>query len=85
MLAILTHVATYKREDKTALMMGHSVKMPVLSRAEGLDRHYRKPLHRSHVKEFWSLLPQKDTSLPWSIQPWGRRANRFGRCPAQFV
>ena len=49
------HVAKYQRKDKTALMMGHSVKM--------LDRHYRKPLHRSHVKEFWSILPQEDTPL----------------------
>jgi len=38
------HVAKYERKDKTAMMMGNSVKM--------LDRHYRRPLHRSHVKEF---------------------------------
>jgi len=49
------HVAKYERKDKTALMMGHSVKM--------LDRHYRKPLHRSHVKEFWSILPQESIPL----------------------
>jgi integrase len=44
------HVAKYERKDRTALMMGHSVKM--------LDRHYRKPLHRSHTDEFWCVLPQ---------------------------
>ena len=47
------HVAKYERKEKTALMMGHSVKM--------LDRHYRRPLHRSHVTEFWSILPQEST------------------------
>jgi integrase len=36
------HVAKYERKDKTALMMGNSVKM--------LDRHYRRPLHRSDTK-----------------------------------
>ena len=43
------HVARYERKDRTALMMGHSVKI--------LDRHYRKPLHRSHVAEFWRVDP----------------------------
>ena len=43
------HVARYERKDRTALMMGHSVKM--------LDKHYRKPLHRSHVAEFWGTRP----------------------------
>jgi len=47
------HVAKHERKDKTALMMGSSVKM--------LDRHYRKPLHRSNVADFWSILPQDDT------------------------
>lgn len=43
------HVARYERKDKTALMMGHSVKM--------LDRHYRRPLHRSDTTEFWNIFP----------------------------
>lgn len=44
------HVAKYERKDKTALMMGNSTKM--------LDRHYRRPLHRSHTTAFWSVSPQ---------------------------
>jgi len=43
------HVAKYERKDKTAMMMGNSVKM--------LDRHYRKPVHRSHTTKFWNMLP----------------------------
>ena len=43
------HVAKYERKDKTAMMMGNSVKI--------LDRHYRKPLHRSDTDEFWSIVP----------------------------
>ena len=49
------HAAKHEQKDKTALMMGSSVKM--------LDRHYRRPLHRSHVKEFWSIFPQEDIPL----------------------
>ena len=44
------HVAKYEWKDRTAMMMGNSVKM--------LDRHYRKPLHRNHVEEFWNMLPR---------------------------
>lgn len=44
------HVAKYERKDKTAMMMGNSTKM--------LDRHYRKPLHRNHAAEFWSIFPE---------------------------
>ena len=43
------HAARYERKDKTAMMMGNSVKM--------LDRHYRRPLHRSDTTEFWNIFP----------------------------
>ena len=42
-------VATYESKSKTALTMGHSVRM--------LDRHYRRPLHRSDTTEFWNIFP----------------------------
>ena len=45
------HVAKYEAKNKTALMMGHSVRM--------LDRHYRRPLHRSDTTEFWSIMPDE--------------------------
>jgi hypothetical protein len=45
------HVAKYESKSKTALMMGHSVRM--------LDRHYRRPLHRSDTTEFWSIMPDE--------------------------
>ena len=44
------HVAKYERKGKTAIMMENSVKM--------LDRHYRKPLHRSDTDDFWNIFPQ---------------------------
>jgi integrase len=43
------HAARYDRKDKTAMMMGNSVKM--------LDRHYRRPLHRSDTTDFWNITP----------------------------
>ena len=46
------HAARYERKDKTAMMMGNSVKM--------LDRHYRRPLHRSDTTEFWNIFPSRD-------------------------
>ena len=46
------HVAKYERKDKTAMMMGNSVKM--------LDRHYRRPMHRSDTTEFWNIFPWQD-------------------------
>ena len=46
------HVAKHEWKDKTALMMGSSVKM--------LDTHYRRPLHWSHVREFWRIPPDED-------------------------
>ena len=45
------HVARHESKNKTALMMGHSVKM--------LDRHYRKPLHRTDATEFWNIMPDE--------------------------
>ena len=45
------HAARYERKDKTAMMMGNSVKM--------LDRHYRRPLHRSDTTEFWNIAPDE--------------------------
>ena len=45
------HVAKYERKDKTAMMMGNSVKM--------LGKHYRRPLHRSDTTEFWSIMPDE--------------------------
>ena len=45
------HAARYERKDKTALMMGNSIKM--------LDRHYRRPLHRSDTTEFWNITPDE--------------------------
>jgi len=55
------HVARYERKDKTALMMGHSVKM--------LDKHYRRPLHRSDTTEFWSISPERGTGKGLSTEP----------------
>ena len=45
------HVGKYESKSKTALMMGHSVKM--------LDKHYRRPLHRSDTTEFWNIIPDE--------------------------
>jgi integrase/recombinase XerD len=47
------HAARYERKDKTAMMMGNSIKM--------LDRHYRRPLHRSDTTEFWNISPERTT------------------------
>ena len=45
------HVGKYEQKDKTAIMMGNSVKM--------LDRHYRRPLHRTDTTEFWNITPDE--------------------------
>ena len=55
------HVAKYESKSKTALMMGHSVRM--------LDRHYRRPLHRSDTTEFWSISPERATGKGLSTKP----------------
>ena len=50
------HAAKYERKDRTALMMGNSVKM--------LDRHYRRPLHRSDTTEFWNISAEALVTKP---------------------